>query len=68
MKIVYDVELRRPGCAIIQAAMGGDRSIANEFDTATWLTFPTPNMGLYEVTQKQLDYLVKTSKKDNSDG
>lgn len=36
-RVAFDLELCRPGCAIIQAAMGGSDGIANVFPSETWL-------------------------------
>lgn len=60
MKIVFDIKLRRPGCAILQAAYGG--TIPNmvfgiKFPSETWLKSPTSDMGTYEVTEAQLEQL-----------
>ncbi len=59
MKIAFDVELVQPGCAIIQAAMGGTLGIANKFNSEDWLVVPTSGMKLYEVTEEQLIFLVQ---------
>lgn len=59
MKIAYDIKLLRPGCALLQAAMGGDPLIAYEFDTEHWLLAPTEDIRVYEVTRGQLKILVK---------
>lgn len=57
--IAYDVELMRPGCSIVQAALGADSSVADHFDTKYWLTHPTDGMKCYTVTPEQLRILVK---------
>jgi len=57
-KIVFDIELMRPACVLIQAAMGGDPVTASAFPSETWLLVPTPGMTLYEVTPVQLRALV----------
>ena len=59
MKIAYDIKLLRPGCTLLQAAMGGDPLIAHEFDTEDWLLAPTEDMRMYEITKEQLKILVK---------
>lgn len=56
--IMFDTKEMKPGCAIIQA-LGGSPGIANEFDTSVWITAPTPNMRLYEITKKQLETLIE---------
>ena len=49
LALVYDADLRRPGCVLIQAAMGGSTSAAQLFSTASWLLAPTPGMKVYSV-------------------
>ncbi len=45
---------RRPGCVLIQAAMGGNSHFVSEtFDTRHWLLAPTDNMGMVEGTVAQ---------------
>jgi hypothetical protein len=58
--IVFDCELRRPGCVLLQAAYGVDPRIAHEFPAETWLISPTKNMARYQIaTDEQLDKLVQ---------
>lgn len=59
MTIAYDAVLRRPGCALIQAAFGATIDVSLYFDSKVWLLSPTPDMRLYEVTPEQLAILVK---------
>ena len=59
MKIAYDIKLMRPGCAIVQVALGGSPEVKTEFPTDTWLEAPTKDMHLYEVNEEQLKKLVK---------
>ena len=54
MKIAFDVTLRRPGCAIVQALYGADVAIIHRFDPNTWLTSPTPDMKVYEVKDEEM--------------
>jgi hypothetical protein len=58
MKLVYDIKLKRPGCALIQAVMGGDRGIANHFKSEHWLINPTPDLKLYETTPEELKTVI----------
>lgn len=62
MKIVFDVKLKRPGCALLQAAYGGTPGIHRYFPVETWLLAPTPDMAAYEATPEQLEKLVTMSK------
>ena len=59
MRIAYDCELMRPGCVLLQAALGGDVAAANLFPAETWLLAPTEGLKLYPVTRKQLRELVR---------
>lgn len=64
MKIVFDTELRRPGCVLLQAAFGcGYPNLANQFPSETWLVQPTEHMRVFEVTAEQVPKLVEMSKK-----
>lgn len=58
MKLVFDITRMRPGCALVQAGLGGDLGIASHFPSETWLQTPTKEMGCYEVTPEQLAALV----------
>lgn len=57
--IAYDPVLKRPGCVLIAAALGADTAICDRFDVRSWLLSPTDNMGVFEVTEAQLDRLVE---------
>ena len=51
----YDMDLMRPGCVLLQAAMGGSVPAANRFPTESWLTHLTPGMRLYSIPAGELD-------------
>ena len=61
INIAYDCDLRRPGCVILQAALGGSTEAAKRFPSETWLVAPTKGLKLYPVTSEQLDKLVEMS-------
>lgn len=66
--IMFDCELRRPGCVLIQGAFGADPRIAHEFPEETWLLSPTENMHRYKIaTDEQLDKLVEMAIAATSD-
>ena len=65
MKIIFDIEKMRPGCALIQSIMGGSPGVLRDFPAESWLDVPTPGMGLYNVTAEQLTILVDRSLKQN---
>ena len=62
MKLVYDVKLKRPACAILQAVFGGDPHLAGRFPSETWLMSITPDLKLYEITEDQLERLIEERK------
>jgi hypothetical protein len=57
-KIVFDTELCRPACALLQAAMGGDRHMASLFPVESWLIAPTSAMRCFKINDDQLGILV----------
>lgn len=60
--IAYDVKLRRPGCALLQAALGCDPALASAFPTDTWLLAPTDDLKVYPIPNDEfLQRLVETS-------
>lgn len=61
MKIVYDTDLMRPGCPILQAVLGGDPGVAHRFRPETE---PTAGLKAYLVNESQLSELVRKSKEE----
>lgn len=62
--LVYDPKLRRPGCVILQAAMGGTLPDFNDiFDSETWLINITPDLRPYRVTKEQAKRIAELSVK-----
>lgn len=64
--IAFSTEQRRPGCVIVQAAMGA--TIANTelerwFPAETWLLAPTDDMQVYQVTFDQMKQLAEMAKR-----
>jgi len=57
--LVYDVKLKRVGCALLQAAMGGSPGIANEFPTEHWLLAPTPDLKPYSLSIEELKGVIQ---------
>ena len=65
MRIVFDPKLRRPGCVLLQSAMGGTLTNARLemlFPVETWLLAPTPDMRAFPVTDEQLTVLAALAK------
>jgi hypothetical protein len=59
-KIVFDPILKRPGCILLQV-MGGGTVSSEDIFMMDWLTEMTPNMGLFEVTDEELEVLKQVS-------
>ena len=60
MKIVFDPKLKRPGCVLLQVALGGEvpsELFSRLFPAETWLVYPTPGMGVFEASGEQLELL-----------
>ena len=58
-RLVYDLKLMRPGCALLQAALGGDGGIANKFPSEHWLLAPTPDLKLYNISDQELEDCIR---------
>lgn len=66
-KIAYDISEMKPGCVIIQAAMGCDPDVSHEFHTDHWLVSPSTGMKVYPLeSQEQLDKLVEMTNRKHS--
>jgi hypothetical protein len=65
--IAYDVVLHRPGCALLQAALGcgGEGNLSNRFPSELWLLAPTPNLRVYLISDEDLEKLVQISIRKN---
>jgi hypothetical protein len=61
--LVYDMKLRRPGCALLQAALGGSAGAANRFPTEHWLLAPTPDLKPYQISDEQLAEVIRYHRK-----
>ena len=59
LTIVFDVELRRPACAIVNAVLGGDHAAPMYFDPETWLVAPTPGMRPFRVRRETIESVAK---------
>ena len=62
-RIAFDFTLMRPGCVLLQAAMGGytneGKNTAHDFPTDSWLLAPTKDLKIYEIpTEEQYQNIV----------
>lgn len=57
--LVYDLKLRRPACALLQAALGGSPGMANSFPSEHWLIAPTPDMKAYQISDEELAGVIQ---------
>lgn len=55
--LIWDMELMRPGCVLLQAALGGTVSSQDLFGLGDWLVGITPNMKPYAITDAELEKL-----------
>ena len=58
-KILFDIKEMKVGCALLQAAYGGDPSVCNRVDVRHWLVETTPDLKLYEVSPEQFGILIQ---------
>jgi hypothetical protein len=58
-RLVYDIKLKRPGCVLLQAALGGDPGVANNFPTEHWLLAPSPDMKTYVLSDQELAQVIQ---------
>ena len=69
--VAYDVSLRRPGCVLLQAAMGGTYKSAalfsKLFDPDQLSLAPTEEMKAYRTTETQLEMVAEMTKKQRAD-
>jgi hypothetical protein len=55
-RILYDLKLRRPGCVILQALVGG--SFAHLWPSELWLVNLTDDMKTYAITREEAAVLA----------
>jgi hypothetical protein len=56
---MYDPDLMRPGCVLIQVAAGCEPGMAHAFPSELWLDEVTPAMRRFKITdQEQLTAVV----------
>jgi len=58
IRFAYDTHLKRPGCVLLQAALGGDIAAVNRFPVDSWLLAPTDNLRVYDIPTDLFDELV----------
>lgn len=56
---LFDLELKKVGCVLLQAVMGGDSSIPQRIDTKHWLLHPTDDMKLYKIPNDKIKEIIK---------
>ena len=59
VRLVFDMEERRPMCAIIQAMYTDNYHKVSRFNSESWLISPTDKMALVELTPEQFEKVVK---------
>jgi hypothetical protein len=62
--LAFDPVKMQPGCALLQAAFGGDRGVAFQlFNSQSWLIGPTPDMRMIYGTLEQWKKVASTVNK-----
>ncbi len=65
IKLVYDTDLKRPACVLLQAVMGGSTQLLNDLHfKGAWLIVPTPGMKLLAATRSQWEHVAKMQPTD----
>ena len=62
MKVAYDMQLMRPACVNLAAAMGASTDAPKRFLSQYWVTAPTPDMKIYDTNEHQLLALIKLTR------
>lgn len=60
--LAYDMKLKRPGCVLLQATLGGSSQAAQIFNHHDWLLSPTPDLKLYSLPVNRLKEVVEITK------
>jgi hypothetical protein len=59
-RVVYDIKQKKPGCALLQVALGGDLGIANYFAAETWITGNRiDGLQCYLISEAEFRQLIK---------
>lgn len=66
MRVAFDTVLMRPGCVLLQAAMGGSVEFAKACPTDSWLLHPTPDLKVYPLEDWQIPVLIEKVKRAGS--
>jgi hypothetical protein len=65
--IAYDFTLKRPGCALVQAAFGATLSSFDLHRMDNWLLHPTDDMRFVQVSKEQVEQLVQITQAHSQD-
>jgi hypothetical protein len=58
-RLAFDLKLKRPGCVLVAAALGGNTTILRRFDTSSLLLSPTKDMRVYRIKGYQLKQVIR---------
>jgi hypothetical protein len=68
-RLAYDLKLLRPGCVLLQAAMGGSVMLANRFPAESWLLTPTEDMKVYDnIPDEDIEKMIMFASKMAREG
>jgi len=57
--LAVDKKLKKVGCVLLQAAMGGSSAAVGMIDVDKWLLAPTDNLELYTIPANRWDEFMK---------
>ena len=62
--LAYDQKKMKVGCVLIQAGMGGNSEVAQEFRTDLWELAPSDDMKVYHIkNREELDRIITMTEK-----
>ena len=64
MRLAFDFKRMKVGCPLLQAAYGGCSRISQMFPIETWLLTPTKELQVFEISEEQLETLLKILEKE----
>lgn len=60
--LAYDIEKRKVGCVLLQAALGGDPEIAKRIPNEDWVIDRTEGLRVYQLSDADVENLVAMHK------
>lgn len=58
IQCLMDINLKKVGCPILQAAFMGSREICMNVNTECWFLAPTPDMKMYKIPVRKIPEII----------